>query len=90
MSYQEYKQKKRQESDRQAQLSYGELFNLNSKKAALMAFWQVALTYFIFTFLIKDDIPMNFLMFFLIAWFIGSFAYETFGCKLKSWLRRAF
>lgn len=90
MSYQKYIEKKRQESDRQAQLSYGELFKLNSKKAALMALWQVALTYFMFTFLIKDYMPMNFLMFFLIAWFIGSFAYETFGCKLRYWLRRAF
>ena len=44
MSYQKYIEKKRQESDWQAQLSYGELFKLNSKKAALMALWQVALT----------------------------------------------
>lgn len=86
MSYQQYIEKKRQESDRQAQLSYGELFKLNSKKASLIALWQIALTYFTFTYLLKSPLPTAFYA----IWFIGSIAYETFGCKLRYWLRQVF
>lgn len=84
MSYQKYKEKQRQESDRQAQLSYVELLKLNSKKAALMALWQIALTYIVFSYILKSYLPEAFYA----IWFVLSFAYETFGCKLRYFLRR--
>ncbi|WP_192485219.1 MULTISPECIES: hypothetical protein [Cysteiniphilum] len=86
MSYQEYKQKKRQESDRQAQLSYGELFNLNSKKAALLGLSQIIFAYVLIDYLLEQYVPVAFYFF----WFVGSFVYDTFGCKLRYWLRRVF
>jgi hypothetical protein len=84
VSYQKYKEKQRQESDRQAQLSYMELLKLNSKKAALMSLWQLALTYIFFTYILKSYLPEAFYM----IWFVLSFSYETFGCKLRYFLRR--
>ena len=83
MSYQKYIEKKRQESDRQAQLSYGKLLKLNSKKAALMSLCQLALTYIFFTYILKSYLPEAFYA----IWFVLSFAYETFGCKLRYFLR---